>query len=216
MFPQLRISPLHFTLPSNLKFSWNIEDTNNMLPVPLLFAIFSLFFMTSNAAQAFAGTNLYYAAGLSSDQQASYFSALQSADVKVLRVWLDGQTSPQKGTTFKSYPSLENPVGTFDDTVLNLLDDVMFNASKYGIKLLISCYSSNSLDSGDAYEQAYGESGFYTRSDAISTFEQRLWHVLYHVNPHNNKQWKDSSEYIFAFEAINEAFSFDVSLFYLS
>jgi mannan endo-1,4-beta-mannosidase len=107
---------------------------------------------------------------------------------------------------------VESTVGTYDDTVLKRLDDLMVNASKFGIKLLISCYSSNSLDSNDAYGKTYGQSGFYTNSDAISKFKNRLSHVLSHVNPHNNKAWKDCSEYIFAFEAINEGFAFDVRL----
>lgn len=45
------------------------------------------------AAQSFSGTNLYYAAGLSTDQQNTLFTKLQSAGVKVLRVWLDGKSS---------------------------------------------------------------------------------------------------------------------------
>jgi mannan endo-1,4-beta-mannosidase len=37
-----------------------------------------------------------------------------------------------------AYPSLETKaVGTCDDTVLNLLDDFMIDAHKYGIKLII-------------------------------------------------------------------------------
>lgn len=43
------------------------------------------------AAKSFAGSNLYYAAGLDSDQQETLFSGLQDANVKVLRVWLDGK-----------------------------------------------------------------------------------------------------------------------------
>lgn len=43
------------------------------------------------AAKSFAGSNLYYAAGLDSDQQDTFFSGLQDAGVKVLRVWLDGE-----------------------------------------------------------------------------------------------------------------------------
>lgn len=43
------------------------------------------------AANSFAGSNLYYAAGLTPDQQTTLFTGLQSAGVKVLRVWLDGE-----------------------------------------------------------------------------------------------------------------------------
>jgi hypothetical protein len=45
------------------------------------------------AAQSWAGSNLYYAAGLSAAEQDTLFTGLQSAGVKVLRVWLDGMFS---------------------------------------------------------------------------------------------------------------------------
>ena len=185
-----------------------------LLTIPFFISFLSFLIPSSLAANTWAGSNLYYAAGLSTAEQDSLFSALQSAGVKVLRVWLDGESSGQKGTTFTSYSSLEpNTVGTYDDQVLNLLDDVMYNAAtNYGIKLLISMYSFNSLNAGDAYSKAYTVDGFYTNSAAISAFENRIWHILYHVNPHNGKQWLDCNDYIFAFEAQNEAFSVDVSI----
>ena len=58
-----------------------------------LFALLALLAGVSKAAQSFAGSNLYYAAGLTSDQQKTLFSKLQEAGVKVLRVWLDGKKS---------------------------------------------------------------------------------------------------------------------------
>lgn len=42
------------------------------------------------AATSFAGSNLYYAAGLTASEQTTLFTGLQDAGVKVLRVWLDG------------------------------------------------------------------------------------------------------------------------------
>jgi mannan endo-1,4-beta-mannosidase len=78
---------------------------------------------------------------------------MKSANMKVLRVWVDGQsTASTKGTTITSYPDLETTaVGTYDDTVLNLLDDVMVDAHSYGIKLLISMHSWNALSKPDIY-----------------------------------------------------------------
>jgi mannan endo-1,4-beta-mannosidase len=43
-----------------------------------------------SAANSFAGSNLYYAAGLNSAQQTTLFTGLKDAGVQVLRVWLDG------------------------------------------------------------------------------------------------------------------------------
>lgn len=48
---------------------------------------------TSLAAKSFAASNLYYAAGLTDSQQTFFLEGLQSAGVKVLRVWLDGMFS---------------------------------------------------------------------------------------------------------------------------
>ena len=44
------------------------------------------------AAQSWAGSNLYYAAGLTTAQQNTLFTALQASGITVLRVWLDGKS----------------------------------------------------------------------------------------------------------------------------
>ncbi|KAJ6151697.1 glycoside hydrolase family 5 protein [Penicillium chermesinum] len=144
------------------------------------------------AAKSFAGSNLYYAAGLSSDEQETLFSGLQDAGAKVLRVWLDAEDSPQKNTTFTSYPPLESDKpGSWDDTVLNNLDDVMFNANKYGIKLLISIHSYNALaGKNDFYGQWYGTGDFYTDKNAIQYFKNRIAHVLAHADPDALTAWQ--------------------------
>lgn len=49
---------------------------------------------TVSAYPSFSGSNLYYAAGLSSDEQKTLFTGLQDAGVQVLRVWLDGELFP--------------------------------------------------------------------------------------------------------------------------
>ena len=66
-------------------------------------------------------------------------------------------------------------------------------------------HSFNALQGGDVYSKAYGQSGFYTSNDATSKFDNRLVHVLSHTHTTLNKPWKELSEYIFAFEAENEA-----------
>lgn len=45
----------------------------------------------ATAATSFAGSNLYYAAGLTQTQQTTLFTGLKDAGVQVLRVWLDGK-----------------------------------------------------------------------------------------------------------------------------
>ncbi|KAH6994548.1 glycoside hydrolase superfamily [Fusarium venenatum] len=148
---------------------------------------------TTFAAKSFSASNLYYAAGLTDSQQTALLSGLQSAGVKVLRVWLDGQSGSPKGTQINPYNALQGSgPGDWDDTVLNRLDTFMVKAHDYGIKLLISIHSYNALE---------GQMDFY----AQNYFKDRISHVLAHKNPKNGKPWSQSSEYIFAFEAQNEA-----------
>ncbi|KZV88563.1 glycoside hydrolase [Exidia glandulosa HHB12029] len=157
--------------------------------------------------QNWAGSNLYYAAGLNADQRAYLLGGLQKAGMKVLRVWLDGQSSAgTKGTNIDAYPGLEpDNVGTFDDTVLNKLDDFMLDAQKYGIKLMISMHSFNALSGGDVYNKKYGTQGFYENSEAQAAFDARLQHVLNYTHKTLGKRYAELSDYIFAFEAQNEA-----------
>jgi mannan endo-1,4-beta-mannosidase len=49
------------------------------------------FTATASAATGFVGSNLYYAAGLSTAEQTTLFTGLKDAGVQVLRVWLDGK-----------------------------------------------------------------------------------------------------------------------------
>jgi mannan endo-1,4-beta-mannosidase len=82
----------------------------------------------------------------------------------------------------------------------------MVKAHSYGIKLSISIHSYNALEGNrDFYGKYYGTGNFYKDANAISQFKDRIAHVLAHVNPTNGKTWAQSSEYIFAFEAQNEA-----------
>jgi len=173
--------------------------------IKLLFVVLAAAYVA--AYQSFAGSNLYYAPGLYLNQQDFLFSNMQKAGLKVLRVWLDGQsTASTKGTTIQSYPSLEpSQVGVYDDTVLNLIDGLMITANKYGVKLLISMHSFNALQAGDVYGKEWGTGYFYELSAATTAFDNRLRHVLTHTHTTLGKQWKDLPQYIFAFEAENEA-----------
>ncbi|CCM01292.1 uncharacterized protein FIBRA_03341 [Fibroporia radiculosa] len=165
----------------------------------------------AQAANSFAGSNLYYAAGLYDDDRTTLLEGLQSAGMKVLRVWLDGQSETQKGTNISPFPDLEptqicdGVASCYNDTVLERLDDFMVAANSYGIKLLIDMHSYNALAAGDVYGAAYGIEDFYTDSDAQSAFDQRLIHVVNHVHTTLGQPWKELNDYIFGFEAENEA-----------
>ncbi|KAI0344085.1 glycoside hydrolase [Trametopsis cervina] len=166
---------------------------------------------TTNAAKSFAGSNLYYAAGLYPNDRTTLLNGLQSAGMKVLRVWLDGQSESQKGTDIDPFPDLEptqicNGVDScYNDTVLERLDDFMIDAHARGIKLLISMHSFNALQAGDVYGKIYGTGYFYEQATPQQAFDKRLQHVMNHVHSTLGKPWKELNDYIFAFEAENEA-----------
>jgi mannan endo-1,4-beta-mannosidase len=50
------------------------------------------FLTTILAAKSFSASNLYYAAGLRDNQQTALLDGLKGAGIKVLRVWLDGES----------------------------------------------------------------------------------------------------------------------------
>jgi mannan endo-1,4-beta-mannosidase len=126
--------------------------------------------------------------------------------MKVLRVWLDGHSDSPKNTPISAYPSLEpNSIGSYDPTVLNRLDAFMVDAHARGIKLLISIHSFNALSSSDVYGKVYGTGYFYEQTLPQQQFDNRIRYVMDHVHTTLGKPWKQLSEYIFAFEAQNEA-----------
>ncbi|KAH9924706.1 glycoside hydrolase [Fomitopsis serialis] len=183
--------------------------SKSILSLCAVFLLFSL--QAVQAANSFAGSNLYYAAGLQDDDRTALLKGLQSAGMKVLRVWINGQSNDQKGTHINPFNDLEpntpcnGDTSCYDDTILERLDDFMVAANSYGIKLLLTMHSYNALASNDAYGKWYGIGDFYTDSDAQTSFDARLVHILNHVHKSLGKPWKELSDYIFAFEAENEA-----------
>ncbi|EKM60724.1 glycoside hydrolase family 5 protein [Phanerochaete carnosa HHB-10118-sp] len=164
------------------------------------------------AANSFAGSNLYYAAGLSSADRTTLLQGLQNANMKVLRVWINGQTDTDlKGTTITPFPDVEpNQIcngdqSCYDPTILNLLDELMVDAHSYGIKLIITMHTFNALEAGDVYGVEYGTGYFYEQTYPQQAFDQRLMYIMNHVNSQLGQPWKELNDYIFAFEAENEA-----------
>ncbi|KAK7033943.1 hypothetical protein VNI00_012570 [Paramarasmius palmivorus] len=132
--------------------------------------------------------------------------------MKVLRTWVTGHDAGQKGSNSRAVPDLEhNGIGTYDDTILDQIDQLMVDAHARGIKLLIGMHDKNSLQAGDVYGQKYGDRNFYTDSNAINNFNQRITHIL---NGHKNKllgntPWSELGGYIFGYESQNEPMIFD-------
>ncbi|KAI0638993.1 glycoside hydrolase [Trametes polyzona] len=165
----------------------------------------------AGAANSFAGSNLYYAPGIRPDTRTTLLDGLQSAGLKVLRVWLDGQSFTQKGTDIDPFPDLEpskicnGDASCYDDTVLERLDDFMIDSQAHGIKLIITMHSFNALQAGDVYGAEFGTGFFYEQDAPQKAFDARLVHILNHVHKTLGRPWKELSGYIFGFEAENEA-----------
>lgn len=70
---------------------------------------------------------------------------------------------------------------------------------------MISMHSFNALEGGDVYGALYGTGFYYEWENATSQFDNRLRHVLNHEHKTLHQPWKKLSNYVFAFEAENEA-----------
>lgn len=110
-------------------------------------------------------------------------------------------------------------MGSYDDTVLRLIDTLAAEAHARDIKLVIAMHDRYALGcwGTDAYVNKYNlpttncQSGvpdssiFYTNTNAINDFDNRLRHILNFMSPNFNVPWHQLSDAIFAFEIQNEA-----------
>ncbi|KAJ6552845.1 hypothetical protein B0H19DRAFT_1210978 [Mycena capillaripes] len=160
----------------------------------------------------------YYLHALPQAERLAILDGMQAAGMKVLRTWVGGLHAGQKASTNIAVPDLEaNGIGSYDDTVLNLIDQLMVDSharvchnrdlfSYVAIHLHCQlrptqyhCASENSLQDGDVYASKY---------DAINAFYQRIIHIL---NNHNNallgnQSWSELSGYIFGTRAAKRSF----------
>ncbi|KAJ7192125.1 glycoside hydrolase [Mycena pura] len=101
-------------------------------------ALLPLFLSPVSAANSFAGTNNYYIWALPDADRVAILDGMQAAGMKVLRTWVTGVAAGQKSTDAPAVPDLEaNGLGNYDDTVLDMIDQLMVDAHARGIKLLI-------------------------------------------------------------------------------
>ncbi|KAJ3239479.1 ATP-binding cassette sub- A member 5 [Chytriomyces hyalinus] len=163
----------------------------------------------------YAGVNCYFIYSLTRGSQIEILSALQQAGVKTVRIFITSFNSGGKGTDAVGSSDLElySP-GTYDDSVLGQIDELMPLLVQYGIRLSIAMHDRWNLDSTwgicDAYCSAYCNggsnlAGFYNNQAAQNSFDARLAHIVNHVNPKmGNRAWKDIPEAIFSFDIQNE------------
>ena len=66
-------------------------------------------------------------------------------------------------------------------------------------------HSFNALEANDVYGAEYGTGYFYEQAAPQEAFDKRLQYILNHEHSTLGHPWKELSDYIFGFEAENEA-----------
>ncbi|KAM0750222.1 hypothetical protein T439DRAFT_326171 [Meredithblackwellia eburnea MCA 4105] len=168
------------------------------------------------------GASSYYLFSLADSDRYAVLDQLVDGGFKVVRIFIASVYANNKGSDNVAVNDLEpNAVGTYDDTILTKIDQLMYDCKARGLKLLIALSDRYALGfwSTDAYALKYnivksGTSGaqevsdasvFYTSSSAISDFNNRLNHILSHKNALlGGKTWAQLNDVIYAFEAQNE------------
>lgn len=184
-----------------------------LLPIVLLLAL-----QTANARHLWSGANCYFLHGLPSQSCTEILQAAQAAELKTIRIFIASVFANSKNTGNAQINDVESYPGTYDDTILNQIDDLMYEAYTYGIKLIIAMHDRYAMTWPDeAYVKKYNiptnpngavndASTFYTSTDAQADFDKRLSWILWHQNPHfGGRRWYEINEAIFSFEAENEA-----------
>ncbi|GAA5943577.1 uncharacterized protein JCM15063_006462 [Sporobolomyces koalae] len=172
----------------------------------------------------FKGVSSYYLFALDDGPRRSVLDAIKAGGFSVVRIFLSGVQGNCKGSGNNPVPDLEpNQVGTYDDTILYKIDQLMADCSKRGLKLVIALsdryalgfWSTNSYavqlniiqpaQKGSQSLKIKNAQAFYNDPWAIKMYEQRISHVLNHQNQlMGGQKWKDLSSVVYAFEAQNE------------
>ncbi|KAI5477770.1 beta-1,3-mannanase [Pseudohyphozyma bogoriensis] len=167
------------------------------------------------------GASSYYLFAMADAERYAVLDALADGGFKVVRIFLAGIGANNKGSNSIAVNDLEpTTVGVYDDTILGLIDQLMYDCSVRGLKLLIAFDDRYALGfwSTNAYALKYGivapgssgvqqianAANFYTNSDAIAYFDKRLTHIMTHVHPLWNKTWAELDDVIYAVEPQNE------------
>ncbi|USP74620.1 glycoside hydrolase family 5 protein [Curvularia clavata] len=158
------------------------------------------------------------------DDRLAVLDAVKDANLKTLRIFISHTAQNNKNTGSVEMPDIEpQQVGTYDDTQLRVIDQLMVEAHDRGIKLVIALHDRYQLGcwGNDTYVSKYklpaidcattpaaqnDVTFFYQDASPIFDFDNRLTHILQHQNEliPGAPQWKDLSDYIFSFNIQNE------------
>ncbi|GAA5881239.1 hypothetical protein JCM1840_000635 [Sporobolomyces johnsonii] len=177
---------------------------------------------TSSLDGVWTGVSSYYLFALSSSDRSAVLDAIQSGGFKVVRIFVAGVGANNKGSGNAAVNDVEPvTVGTYDDTILGLIDQLMYDCSVRGLKLLIALSDRYALGywSTDSYAvqlnivtsasagaaQISDAASFYTNTWAIEMFDKRMAHIMSHENSLlGGKAWSELDSVIYAVEPQNE------------
>jgi mannan endo-1,4-beta-mannosidase len=108
-------------------------------------ATFLLFVLSSTQigvlANNFAGANSYFLYALSSGDRAAVLDAMQSANMKLLRVFITIVAQGTKGSSASAVNDLEtNAVGSYDDKILGQIDTLASEAHARGMLVCVHIF----------------------------------------------------------------------------
>ncbi|BGP31546.1 hypothetical protein JCM10296v2_003316 [Rhodotorula toruloides] len=168
------------------------------------------------------GVSSYYLHAIADDDRYAILDAVKGAGFKVIRIFVASIGSNNKGSNNRAVNDLEpSQVGTYDDTILTLIDQLMYDCKQRGLKLMIALSDRYALGywSTDSYatqlnivkagssgvQKIADASSFYTSEWAIGMFEKRLAHIMNHQNQAlGGRKWADLDDVIYAVEPQNE------------
>ncbi|KAM0787328.1 hypothetical protein ACM66B_003417 [Microbotryomycetes sp. NB124-2] len=176
----------------------------------------------SDIGGAWTGVSSYYLYAMADDDRAQVLDAVKGAGFKVIRIFIAFVGHNNKGSNSVEVPDLEpNEVGSYDDTVLYKIDQLMYECKQRGLKLLIALSDRYALGywSTDRYalqlnivkagtsgvQRIANAASFYTNPWAIKMFDQRLTHIMQHKNDKlGGRTWAQLDDVVYAYEPQNE------------
>ncbi|KAI8812050.1 glycoside hydrolase superfamily [Cladochytrium replicatum] len=167
-----------------------------------------------------AGVNSFFLYTLSESDQAEILKNLQALGVRLVRIFVSDIDVGAKGSSSVGSVDVEpSRVGVFNDAILTQIDNLMYRAYQHNIKLNIVFHDRYKVDCTwgcDAYSKQWGAytrnqngvthdvSKWYSSSRFAKQYDQRMLHIIDHVNPHFGKAWKHLPDAIFGFGIQNE------------
>lgn len=170
------------------------------------------------------GVNSFFMHALQQSDQDEIISNLQAAGIKVVRIFITATGTNSKNSASLNAPDVEalgKPAGTYDDTILYMIDSLMLRMKRANMKLIIELHDRYALGCWgyDVYVDLYGlpvskdcgsstnnPSAFYTNSAAIAQFDERIKHILSHRNQLlGNRTWSTLDDVIQSIGIENES-----------